>query len=89
MITQSFYSLTNTGFIFVIDFASTTPKILNRRLQPLKIRRSSLSSEYWEYSPGNKHFCDVEFRCQGERVGGKDGNFGSEALRQKDGLGRG
>ena len=30
-----------------------------------------------------------EFRCQGERVGGKDGDFGSEALRQKDGLGRG
>ena len=28
----------------------------NRRLQPLKIRRSSLSSEYWEYPPGNEHF---------------------------------
>ena len=26
MITQSFYTLTNTGFIFLIDFAWTTPK---------------------------------------------------------------
>ena len=26
MITQSFYTLTNTGFVFLIDFAWTTPK---------------------------------------------------------------
>ena len=39
MFTQRFYTLTNT-------------RILIRRFQPLKLRRSSLPSEYRDYPPG-------------------------------------
>ena len=42
MITQSFYTLTNTGFIFLIDFALTTPK--NTKLPITSPKKLSLSS---------------------------------------------
>ena len=49
VISTRFYTLENTVLLLEIDYAGIAPDNAKYRLQPLRVRRSSLAEEYMEY----------------------------------------